>query len=196
MAVKKRDVIEEITTRTTRTIKPESSLSDVITGGKRGKVETKTVVKKTTKENPAKKKTSRKKSIKKKSIKRKAVKNKTIKRKSPKKKAKRKTSLKQEDKLIKELVGTNIILQDKTIDLVSNIKKLNERLDKMVSLFEQAARHITSEMDGKMEDKLEKLIDQNRIIANGLIILEKYIKDKNVLSENKKFSPKPLNQGF
>ena len=70
--------------------------------------------------------------------------------------------------------------------LVESNNKLVGRIDKLVSLFEEASKHVTEveSTEAKVNalaSKLEVLLDQNKTIAQGLILLEKYVRGKTRL---------------
>ena len=73
----------------------------------------------------------------------------------------------------RQLIDSSISLQDKTAELLIAVNKLVKRMDDMVSVFEEASKHIKSGLDEPITKKLEELLDQNRNIARGLILLEK-----------------------
>ena len=63
---------------------------------------------------------------------------------------------------------------------------LIERVDKMFSLFEEASKHLdeVESAEGRinaLSSKLESLLEQNKSIAQGLILLEKYVRGKTRL---------------
>ena len=65
--------------------------------------------------------------------------------------------------------------------LIDSITQLTNRVDKLVSMFEDASKHVsevesTEEKVRKLSTKLEELLEQNKTIARGLIILDKYIR--------------------
>ena len=64
------------------------------------------------------------------------------------------------DKLIEELVSSNTQLQHKVADLVSEISKLNKKLNKMVNTFEEAAKKIKEGTDEPLKKKLEEYYNQ------------------------------------
>ncbi len=71
-------------------------------------------------------------------------------------------------------------------DLVESTDRLVKRIDKLLSLFEEAARHVsevesTEQKMKVLSEKLEILVEQNRSIAQGLILLEKYVRGKTGL---------------
>lgn len=76
-------------------------------------------------------------------------------------------------------------------DLVESTNKLVQRIDKLVSLFEEAAKHVgevesTEAKIAALSSRLESLLEQNKAIAQGLLLLEKYVKGKTGLQ-----SPQP-----
>lgn len=101
-----------------------------------------------------------------------------VKKKVPEKKSRSITKSSSKQDVINQLMQSNLALQDKTADLVHVMKELNKRMDSMVSLFEEAASHIKSGTDEPLMKKLEELLDQNRTIAKGLILLEKYVRER------------------
>jgi hypothetical protein len=84
----------------------------------------------------------------------------------------------QQDEMIKVLMESNIELQHKSADMVHAVKELTKRMDSMVALFEEAASQIKSGTDEPLMKKLEDLLDQNKTIAKGLILLEKYVRER------------------
>ncbi len=74
-------------------------------------------------------------------------------------------------------------LQKQLIILVESNNKLVTRIDKLVSLFEEASKHVgevesTEARVNELAGKLESLLDQNKTIAQGLLLLEKYVRGK------------------
>lgn len=100
------------------------------------------------------------------------------------------TKSQPKEKVISDIMEYNIALQNKTADLISTISNLTKRIDVMVSLFEEAAKSIRSGTDEPMTKRLDELLDQNKNIARGLILLEKYIKERMTMEES--FPPRPL----
>jgi hypothetical protein len=67
--------------------------------------------------------------------------------------------------------------------LVDSSDKLVKRIDKLVSLFEVASKNVSEVTSAEekvraLSEKLEDLLDQNRTIAKGLLMLEKYVRGK------------------
>ncbi|MBI5392130.1 hypothetical protein HZB00_03965 [Candidatus Woesearchaeota archaeon] len=75
-------------------------------------------------------------------------------------------------------------------------QQLMDRMDKLLSLFEEAAKQVgeVESVEGRVNalaTKLESLLDQNKSIAQGLILLEKYVRGKTRLEPSMETS-KPL----
>ncbi len=104
------------------------------------------------------------------------IKEKVPQQKAPKRKSVSTSSSKEE--IINQLMQSNLALQDKTVDLLHGMKELTKRIDNMVKLFEEAASQIKSGTDEPLMKKLEELLDQNKTIAKGLILLEKYVRER------------------
>lgn len=93
--------------------------------------------------------------------------------------------------IINHLVDSNVKLQEKLVDMVNSINKLTKRIDTMVEIFEEAAKNVKTDSNEPLRRKLEELLEQNKNIARGLILLEKYVRDKSSFSN---LPPKPLPQ--
>ena len=95
---------------------------------------------------------------------------------------------------VDELIKNNITLQKATLELTDSVTKLNDRTDRLLSLFEEAAKNIEkSELKEPLSKQLESLLEQNKVIARGLVLLERYIRDKTSLGLQSSFDqPKPL----
>lgn len=96
----------------------------------------------------------------------------------PKEKSKSISSVRQE-KLIESLIEHNIKIQHKMADMIIETKSLNKTVKSLVELFRQAGENIKK---GKYEDpllvKLDDLLEQNKNIAKGLLLLEKFVSEK------------------
>ena len=88
----------------------------------------------------------------------------------------------QKESAPSELIELNIALQNKNLELLEAMNNLTKRIDKLVGLFEEAAQHIGEvQEDTKVNElatKLEELLEQNKNLANGLLLLEKYVRQK------------------
>ncbi len=86
------------------------------------------------------------------------------------------SSVQQE--IVNQLMQSNLELQHKTVDLLHGVKGLTERMDNMVKIFEEAAAQMKSGSEEPLMKRLEELLEQNKTIAKGLILLEKYVREK------------------
>lgn len=97
--------------------------------------------------------------------------------------------------ILNQLIENNIALQKKTTELLISINDLTKKIDSMVTIFSKAAEHIEKgEVEEPLAQKLEALLDQNRKIAKGLILLEKYVRDKAIGFSSPSFQPKAIPQ--
>lgn len=93
--------------------------------------------------------------------------------------------------IINQLAENNLALQEKTADLITSVKELIKKIDDMVKIFEEAAKHIKEGTDRPLMEKLQSLLEQNKTIAKGLILLEKYVRERSAMGPAS-FQPKPL----
>ena len=85
--------------------------------------------------------------------------------------------------VINELLKSNISLEKKIIELLSSVNDLTKKIDQMVDIFSKAAQHIErGDVKEPLASKLTELLEQNRKIARGLLLLEKYVKEKTAFS--------------
>lgn len=101
-----------------------------------------------------------------------------------------------EEVLVKHLIENNVSLQKASLNLIESMNTLTKRIDKLVSIFEEASKHITDvelsdERLKNLAAKLEGLLDQNKEIARGLILLEQYVRSK---PDVKQFSERPVTE--
>ena len=100
-----------------------------------------------------------------------------------------------DDKLNK-LIENNVSLQSKIVDLVSHMATLTKKTERLIDIFEGAAKEVkevkaVDEQIAVLALKLESLLEQNKNIAKGLLLLEKYIRGKTQLAG---LAPKPLTE--
>jgi len=97
----------------------------------------------------------------------------------------------KKDKLVDMFIESNLSLQHKIADLVVETKALNHNVAKMVTLFTEAGEHIKK---GKYEEplmvKLDDLLEQNKNIAKGLLLLERFVREKQAAQTA--FAPRPF----
>ena len=96
-------------------------------------------------------------------------------------------------RVINQLISNNVSMQKVATSLLTEIRDLTKRIDKLVGIFEEASKHVgevdvTDDHLKQLTAKLEVLLEQNKDLAKGLLMLEKYVKTKSLTS----LSPKPL----
>lgn len=90
--------------------------------------------------------------------------------------------------VINQLIANNIALQQKMINLMGSMHNLSNRMDKLVNIFQKAAESLEKgEAKEPLHAKLGELLEQNKKLAQGLILLEDYVKKRGTIS--------PLNLG-
>ena len=95
--------------------------------------------------------------------------------------------------LVNELIKNNISLEKASLALLDSVTKLTDRTDRLLSLFEEAAKNIEKlEVKEPITRQLEELLEQNKTIARGLLLIEKYIREKTSVGLKEDLSPKPL----
>lgn len=95
------------------------------------------------------------------------------------------------DKIVEIFIESNLSLQHKIADLLVELRSLNKNVNSMVTLFTEAGEHIKK---GKYEEplmvKLDDLLEQNKNIAKGLLLLEKFVREKQAAQTA--FAPRPF----
>lgn len=92
--------------------------------------------------------------------------------------------------IIEQLVKNNALLQEKSTELLASMNNLTKKMENLVTIFEKAADYIEKEeVTEPLSEKLSQLLEQNRKLAQGLIMLEKFVKEKGFspIKENKEF---------
>lgn len=92
--------------------------------------------------------------------------------------------------IIDQLTKNSTLLQQKSTQLLTSINDLTKKMDNLITIFEKAADHIEKEeVSAPLSSKLAALLEQNRRIASGLLILERFVKEKGFLpiKKNKEF---------
>lgn len=110
----------------------------------------------------------------------------------PKKKVKKTDSKAPKDKVLDQLVQNNLILQSKIIDLVKSNEELTSEMKTMINFFREAGEQMTLESEDErlkpLINKIGELLEQNKAILRGLILVQKYIKSSTASSELPKSS--------
>lgn len=85
--------------------------------------------------------------------------------------------------IIDKLIENNALLQKKTTELLISMNNLTKKIDKVIEIFSKAAEHIErGEIREPLVKKLTELLEQNRSIARGLLLLEKYVREKTAFA--------------
>ena len=102
----------------------------------------------------------------------------------------------KEGNLTKVLLDNNVALQKKSMSLieastaitnntavlVKKIDGLAGRIEKLLGVFEEASKHVMDAGEERrvieLADKLEELLEQNRSLTKGLLMLENYVRTK------------------
>lgn len=103
--------------------------------------------------------------------------------------AKKYTSKLSKQDIIDQLTKNSTLLQQKSVQLLTSMNNLTKKIENLVIIFEKAADHIEKEeVSEPLTAKLTALLEQNRKIASGLLLLEKFVKQKGFLPKrNKEF---------
>ncbi len=83
---------------------------------------------------------------------------------------------------------THELSSKNVLELIDSSNRLVNRMDKIISLFEEAAKHVgevesTEAKVAALSSKLESLLEQNKAIAQGLLLLEKYVRGKSGIQQ-------------
>ena len=96
---------------------------------------------------------------------------------------KKKKTISKKPSVADQLTENNLILQKSNIELIGSIRALVVKIDRMLGMFEEASKHVMEVGEDKriieLADKLEELLEQNKTIAKGLVLLEKYVREKS-----------------
>ena len=80
------------------------------------------------------------------------------------------------------LIQGNALLVKKLDTLTGKMETLTGKIDKLVGIFEEASKHVMDAGEDRrvieLADKLEELLEQNRNLTKGLLMLENYVRTK------------------
>ncbi|MFH1376968.1 MAG: hypothetical protein ABIH25_05020 [Candidatus Woesearchaeota archaeon] len=101
---------------------------------------------------------------------------------------------------INKLVQNNLELQKVSLKLAESTDQLNNRIGRLVGLFEEAAKNVgvVDELKVKEEteglsNRLDTLLQQNKDLAKGLLLLEQYVRGRVASpAPMRELRPKPL----
>ena len=96
--------------------------------------------------------------------------------------------------VVQDLLQNTVALQKTNIQLLEAVQQLTQRTDKLLNLFEGAVQNLEkTEFSEPLAKQLEALLEQNKTIARGLVLLEHYIREKTSLGLRSSFNEgKPL----
>lgn len=104
-----------------------------------------------------------------------------MKKRVTKKTSKKKTSDKLEERILQNLIS----LQKVHIKLATKFEDLSEQISNLLALFEMSARTFAKQPhlqetknDKEFLEKIDKLLDQNKILAKGLTLMESRMKER------------------
>ncbi|MEA3248309.1 MAG: hypothetical protein U9Q73_01245 [Nanoarchaeota archaeon] len=98
------------------------------------------------------------------------------------------TAKEREELLLENFVG----LQHAMTNLSVKFGSLSDNITRLLQVFEEAAKSFVSgeKLDDKsMLKKIDSLLDQNKTIAKGLILMEESLKNSPQVSKQKPFYP-------
>lgn len=100
---------------------------------------------------------------------------------------------------INKLIQNNLEMQKVNLQLVESMNKLSNKIGDLIGLFEEAAKNVgvVDELKIKEETKdlsqrLDELLQQNRDLAKGLLLLEQYIRGRVSEQPMRRLNPQPL----
>ena len=93
--------------------------------------------------------------------------------------------------IMNKLIENNIMLQKRNVELLQAVNELtkktstlNDKISKLVNIFEEAAKNVGDiEEDRRVKElalKLDDLLDQNKNLANGVLLLERYVRGRSL----------------
>src|SRR3989338_9627864 len=107
---------------------------------------------------------------------------------APKKESGKKSVRKNSSDRINDMLINNFVnLQKSLTDLTMKFDNLTEQMSKLLALFEVSAKSFAEklssgipdiEKDKEFLDKLNTLVEQNKLIAKGLIVMEEKMRER------------------
>ncbi|MEK6793068.1 MAG: hypothetical protein AABX96_01755 [Nanoarchaeota archaeon] len=89
------------------------------------------------------------------------------------------------ESLEEQTIHSLVELQKVHINLAEKFNKLTLQIENLLALFEMAARNFakqpnmqSTERDKEFLDKIDKLLDQNKLLAKGLSLMEEKMREK------------------
>lgn len=101
--------------------------------------------------------------------------------------------------IAESLIKNNLLLQEKLVDLIKSNQQLTKEISSMVSFFKEAGELMVAESEDEklrpLFKNLNELLDQNKTIVRGLLLIQKYIKTASAPSSLEERSS-PLDTEF
>jgi hypothetical protein len=98
---------------------------------------------------------------------------------------KEKTPKKSKEKLEEKVIQNLVTLQKVHVNLAEKFESLSNQISNLLALFEMSARTFANqphaqrtERDKEFLDKIDKLLDQNKVLAKGLTLMEEKMKER------------------
>ena len=92
---------------------------------------------------------------------------------------------KLQEELQHKLIENLVAVQKVHTDLAEKFNKLSDQIANLLGLFEMAARSFarnpvnqTTEKDKEFLEKIDKLLDQNKVLAKGLMMMEERMRER------------------
>ncbi|MBS3107392.1 hypothetical protein J4468_00595 [Candidatus Woesearchaeota archaeon] len=98
---------------------------------------------------------------------------------------------------VERVLASNMHLLKKEIELIEQMKKLTHKVGALVDMFDNAARLVEKHQvaplstDREFIDKMEAMLARTNDVQKGLMLLEKYVRDKATSSVETKKGPMP-----
>ncbi|MBU2633792.1 MAG: hypothetical protein KJ674_00955 [Nanoarchaeota archaeon] len=85
--------------------------------------------------------------------------------------------------ILNKFIENSLLLQKKDAELLHSVNELTKKIDRMLNVFEEASKHVMEVGEDKriieLTEKLDALLDQNKTVAKGLIMLEQYVRGRH-----------------
>ena len=105
---------------------------------------------------------------------------------------KRKDKKQSSDEILNLILENNVTIQKNLIETQEELKNLNIKLTQLLEIFDKAGRTFDESLEKgsntdvvELEKKLSILIDQNRVLAKGLLLLERSVRPEQMSTVRK-----------
>ncbi|MCS7134421.1 MAG: hypothetical protein NZ889_00995 [Candidatus Pacearchaeota archaeon] len=98
---------------------------------------------------------------------------------------------KEENETEKLLLDNFIALQEKLVETIKELKEIKKNLSELLAIFRKAEEELKSkglqkDFSPEIEKKLDKIIEQNKTIAESIITVAETLQEKKLEKEKKK----------